>query len=84
MMAGGYKIFSILVPGATLETTYPSNVVPLASYVESPASGQVSNYFIMNGTSMATASASGAVAALLGSQNLTPNQVKARRALQLQ
>src|SRR6202012_6058879 len=30
LVAPGNKIFSILVPGATLETTYPSNTVPLA------------------------------------------------------
>ena len=66
------------MPSATLETTDSSNVVPLASYVSDAGRGQTSNYFILNGTSMAAASASGAVAALLGSQKLTPDQVKAR------
>src|SRR5207249_1545038 len=54
------------------------NVVPLASYEYSPSAGQVSSYFILNGTSMAAGVTSGAAAALLGNQNLTPDQVKAR------
>ena len=78
LVAPGNKIFSILVPGATLETTESSNLVPLASYVRTPVAGEVSNYFILNGTSMAAGVASGAAAALLDSQNLTPDQVKAR------
>ena len=79
LVAPGNGIFSILVPGATLETTeIPENVVPLASYVKNPSHGEVSNYFILNGTSMAAGVVSGSAAALIGSDNLTPDQVKAR------
>ena len=78
IVAPGNRIFSILVPNATLETTYPGNIVPLAAYEVHPSAGQVSNYFILSGTSMAAGAASGAVAALLGNQDLTPDQVKAR------
>jgi serine protease AprX len=79
LVAPGNKIFSILAPGATLETTETSNAVPLASYEVNPGAGQTSNYFMLNGTSMAAGVASGAAAAILGaSQNLTPDDVKAR------
>src|SRR6202012_2331570 len=78
LVAPGNQIFSILVPNATLETTESSNVVPLTSYVVNPVSGEVSKYFILNGTSMATGVTSGAVAALLSSHSLTPDQVKGR------
>src|SRR6185437_481222 len=40
LVAPGNKIFSILAPGATLETTEPGNVVPLASYVKNPSYGE--------------------------------------------
>src|SRR6185437_6221561 len=78
LVAPGNRIFSILAPGATLEISESDNVVPLASYEKSPAFGQTSNYFILNGTSMAAGVVSGAVAVLTGSQRLTPDQVKAR------
>ena len=42
IVAPGNKIFSILDPGATLETTEPSDIVPLASYAQSPAAAQTS------------------------------------------
>jgi serine protease AprX len=78
LVAPGNKIFSIRLPGSTLESLEPDNVVPLAAYAKAPAAGQMSNYFILNGTSMAAGVTSGAVAALLSRQNLTPDQVKAR------
>jgi serine protease AprX len=78
LVAPGNRIFSILDPGATLPTAESANVVPLASYVKSPSSGQTSSYFILNGTSMAAGVTSGAAAVLLAQQNLTPDQVKAR------
>ena len=78
LVAPGNRIFSILDLGATLPSTEPGNIVPLASYVVTPAAGQTSNYFILNGTSMAAGVASGAAAVLLGNGNLTPDQVKAR------
>ena len=81
LVAPGNKIFSIRVPGSTLETAFPGDIVPLGSYVNSPSSGMVSQYFMLSGTSTAAAATSGAVATLLsshGNQNLTPDQVKAR------
>jgi serine protease AprX len=75
LVAPGNKIFSILDPGSTLVTTGEGTIVPLGSYVASPKSGQVSNYLILNGTSMAAGVTSGAAAALLAQQNLTPDQV---------
>jgi len=74
LVAPGNLIFSILVPGATLENEQSANVAPLASYIKSPA-GQASGYFVLSGTSMATAAVSGAVASLLSTPanaNLTP------------
>src|SRR5580692_9683461 len=79
LVAPGNKIFSILVPGATLPTEYPANVAPLSSYIVSPGS-QASSYLVLSGTSMAAAATSGAVAALLSNpanSSLTPDQIKA-------
>ena len=80
LVAPGNLIFSIRVPGSTLDTAQPSDIAPLSSYIASPA-GQASNYFVMSGTSMAAAATSGAVASLLSTPanaNLTPDQIKAR------
>ena len=55
LVAPGNRIFSVRNPGSTLDSTYPANIVPLASYEASPAFGQTSNYFILSGTSMAAA-----------------------------
>ena len=80
LVAPGNLIFSIRIPGSTLDLAEPTNAAPLSAYVTSPA-GQAQNYFVLSGTSMAAAATSGAVASLLSTSanaNLTPDQVKAR------
>jgi serine protease AprX len=71
LMAPGNAIVSLAAPGATLEASYPKDVV-------AGTDGQA-DYFTLSGTSMATPAVAGAAALMLEEQNtLTPDQVKAR------
>ncbi len=64
LVAPGNQLWGILAPGSTLSA--------------SPAVTVGNNYLILSGTSMATGVTSGAAAALIAQENLTPDQVKAR------
>ncbi len=71
MVAPGNAIVSLAAPGATLETSYPGDVIA--------GTDGNNDYFRLSGTSMATPAVAGAAALLLDEQgSLTPDQVKAR------
>jgi len=71
IMAPGNDIVSLAAPGATLEASYPNELVT--------GTDGKNDYFTLSGTSMATPAVVGAVALLLQEQStLTPDQVKAR------
>lgn len=71
IMAPGNDVVSLAAPGATLEASYPSDIVT--------GTDGNADYFTLSGTSMATPAVAGAAALMLEEQNtLTPDQVKAR------
>ena len=68
LVAPGNKIVSLLADASYVKTNYPLGYV---------AGSSTNAYYMMSGTSMATAAVSGAVALLLeANKNLTPSQVK--------
>ncbi len=82
ILAAGNQVVSLMASGATLETIYgATNSVSNSYYLTGLTSAQAAqpsgDYFILSGTSMATAAVSGAVADLIQARpNLTPDQVK--------
>ncbi|MGC2694408.1 MAG: S8 family serine peptidase, partial [Candidatus Angelobacter sp.] len=71
MLAPGNAIVSLAAPGATLEASYPGDIIT--------GTDGNNDYFKLSGTSMATPAVAGAAALLLQEQStLTPDQVKAR------
>ena len=78
IVAPGNHVVSLLAPGSTLGVD-PQNAVPLSYYQTTGGNMPSSKFLMLNGTSMATPVASGAVADILQAQpSLTPDQVKAR------
>jgi len=79
VIAPGNLLVSTELPGATLESTEPDNLIPFSSYIYGGSSSPSNYYFTLSGTSMATGVVSGIVADLLQAHTfLTPDQVKAR------
>src|ERR1035437_1107795 len=71
MVAPGNAVVSLAAPGASLEASYPNELI-------NGTDGN-NDYFTLSGTSMATPAVAGAAAVLLQEQStLSPDQVKAR------
>jgi len=79
LVAPGNLLVSTELPGVTLESSEPGNLVPYNFYMYGGSSASSTSYFTLSGTSMATGVVSGIVADLLQAHpTLTPDQVKAR------
>jgi len=80
LVAPGNLVVSLQALTAHLESTYPQNGIPFSTYQSAPANGTSPQYYLLSGTSMATAVVSGAAAILLQAYPaLTPDQVKGKR-----
>src|SRR5215469_16126048 len=76
LVAPGNRVVS-LQTGGYLQKNYPGNRPGFSYYQKTTSTGLSDKYFILSGTSMATAVVSGGAALLLQKNpSLTPNQVK--------
>jgi serine protease AprX len=79
IVAPGNLVISTEAPGAALAVNYPTNEIPLSSYMKTTCTALSTNYFRLSGTSMSTPVVTGAIALMLQAHgNLTPDDVKAR------
>jgi serine protease AprX len=77
VLAPGNQIVSLLAPNSALLKEFPANQVPVSAYVSNGGNANSHVYFLLNGTSMATAVVSAAAADVLQAYpSLTPDQIK--------
>ncbi|MBV8897945.1 MAG: S8 family peptidase [Acidobacteriaceae bacterium] len=79
LVAPGNHVVSVESPGNTISSEYPQTLVAVSYYNGTNSNSASTAYFCLNGTSMAAATVSGAIADLLQAHpSLRPDQVKAR------
>jgi serine protease AprX len=78
VVAPGNRLISLRVPGSYIDTNFPQNLIPLATYAPTDPD-QDPDYLMLSGTSTAAPVTAGAVALLLGEDpSLSPDDVKVR------
>ena len=79
VVAPGNRLVSLRNVGSFIDTNFPANIIPLASYETSASVGAQSNYLMLSGTSTSSPVVAGAAALMIGEDpTLTPDDVKVR------
>jgi serine protease AprX len=79
LVAPGNRLISLRVRGSYIDTQFPENLIPVASYAPTAPGDTQPSYLMLSGTSTSAPVTAGAVALLLGEDpSLTPDDVKLR------
>jgi serine protease AprX len=79
LVAPGNRLISLRVKGSYIDTTYPQNLIPVASYVPGAPVDADPSYLMLSGTSTAAPVGAGVAALMIGQDpSLSPDDVKVR------
>jgi serine protease AprX len=79
VVAPGNRLISLRVRGSYIDTTFPQNLIPVASYAPTAPAGTEPSYLMLSGTSTAAPVGAGVAALLIGADpSLSPDDVKVR------
>ena len=79
LVAPGNHLISMRVPGSYIDVNFPSNQIPVSTYVPAAPAGAPTSYLMLSGTSTSSPVTAGAVALMLqANPRLTPDDVKVR------
>ena len=79
LVAPGNRLISLRTPGSYIDTNFPENLVPVATYAPTAPAGTLPNYLTLSGTSTSAPLVAGAAALMLEEDpTLTPDDVKHR------
>jgi serine protease AprX len=79
LVAPGNRLISLRTQGSFIDTNFPANIVPLASFAPKAPSTMTSNYLMLSGTSTSAPIVAGAAALMIGAvPTLSPDDVKVR------
>jgi serine protease AprX len=79
LVAPGNRLISLRVPGSYIDTTFPTNLILVSTYVPTASADATPSYLMLSGTSTSTPVVAGAAALLLQKNpRLTPGDVKVR------
>ncbi len=79
LVAPGNRLISIRVRGSYIDTEYPQNLIPVASYDPTAPADADPSYLMLSGTSTSAPVGAGVAALMIGQdQSLSPDDVKVR------
>jgi serine protease AprX len=79
LVAPGNRLISLRVKGSFIDTTYPQNLIPVATYVPGAPADADPSYLMLSGTSTAAPVGAGVAALMIGADpRLSPDDVKVR------
>jgi serine protease AprX len=79
LVAPGNRLISVRVNGSYIDTAFPQNLIPVASYAPTAPAGTSPGYLMLSGTSTSAPVGAGVAALMIGKDpRLSPDDVKVR------